>query len=174
MQEKDYSCGAASLATLMRYYFNDQVSETEILETAQDELKLAKADVAKKGLSLFDLKRLAEFRGYRAAGFKLSLKQLRQLAGPVIIFYRPNGYDHFAVLKKVVAHRVYLADPVRGNIWISEHDFIQQWGGLTLILDKNKQINAQSPLNVPAQPFNPFDKSKLLSTPMSVGVSIPK
>ena len=31
MQKYDYSCGAASLATLMKYYFNEDISEQKLL-----------------------------------------------------------------------------------------------------------------------------------------------
>jgi len=32
MQQFDYSCGAASLATVMRYYFDDDVTELSLME----------------------------------------------------------------------------------------------------------------------------------------------
>lgn len=45
----------------------------------------------------------------------MNVGQLRQLTGPVIIFYKPFGYEHFAVLKGVRGDRVFIADPSLGN-----------------------------------------------------------
>src|SRR5512134_3064001 len=73
-QQLDYSCGAAALATLIRYYFGDDVSEDGILGdilgsmTAEEVL-----DREENGLSLLDLRLQAERMGYQAAGVRLTL-----------------------------------------------------------------------------------------------------
>ncbi|MCU7922948.1 MAG: hypothetical protein KZQ88_09655 [Candidatus Thiodiazotropha sp. (ex Dulcina madagascariensis)] len=60
MQHYDYSCGAASLATLMKYYFNDDISEKEILGYIKSTFsKQEYAEVEKDGLSLLDLEKSA-------------------------------------------------------------------------------------------------------------------
>ena len=43
-QEFDYSCGAAALATLMRYYFGDHVTEYEILKLLESRLGVEEQD----------------------------------------------------------------------------------------------------------------------------------
>ena len=60
MQQYDYSCGAASLATMLRYHWGDNVTEDRVLREVVkmltvDELK----DRIQKGLALTDLRRLA-------------------------------------------------------------------------------------------------------------------
>jgi uncharacterized protein len=60
-QQQDYSCGAAALATLLRYYFGDATSETEILNLLEGSLSPAeKEEKSKRGFTLLDLKRVAE------------------------------------------------------------------------------------------------------------------
>ena len=63
-----------------------------------------------KGYSLLDLQRAARLKGYQAAGFKLTVEQLTQLAAPVIVFVQPLGYKHFAVLRGVDRGRVFIAE----------------------------------------------------------------
>lgn len=130
-QKLDYSCGAAALATLMTYYFGDETSEKEILDQLNKLLEnLTKEEWAHKkriGFSLLDLKRVAKQEGYRAAGFKITPEQLRQLAAPVIVYLRPFGYHHFAVLRGVAGGRVYIADPGRGNLRMSAGRFLDEW-----------------------------------------------
>jgi Predicted double-glycine peptidase len=139
-QGLDYSCGAAVLATLMSYYFGDETAEKEILELLNTQLaKLTKEQWAHKkriGFSLLDLKKVAEQKGYRAAGFTLTLDQLRQLVAPVIVFIRPFGYHHFSVLRGVAGDRVFLADPARGNLRLGIGRFLDEWDGSVFVLGK--------------------------------------
>ena len=56
MQGADYSCGAAALATVLRYFWQDNVSETKILDTIMDFLTKAEIkDRMDNGLSIDDL-----------------------------------------------------------------------------------------------------------------------
>ena len=137
-QQLDYSCGAAALATLLTYYFGDKTSERELLELLaanlpQDELKLKE----KQGFSLLDIKKVAQTKGYRAAGFKLTIEQLQQLAAPVLVFVEPQGYKHFAILRGVDRGRVFLADPSRGNLRMSISRFLREWHGVIFVLGKS-------------------------------------
>jgi uncharacterized protein len=136
-QDTDYSCGAAALATLLTYYFGEENSEQQILELMNAGLtKVEQARKHFKGYSLLDLQRAARLKGYQAAGFKLTVEQLTQLAAPVIVFVQPMGYKHFAVLRGVDRGRVFLADPIRGNLRMSIGRFLAEWDGIIFVLGK--------------------------------------
>lgn len=127
-QQYDYSCGAAALATLLRFGLDDPVTEQQIVADLFS--GLAKGDAAtrqKEGFSLFDLQQVAQKRGYKAEGFRLEPQDITRLNGPVIVFLETLGYKHFAVLKGVRGDRVYLADPSRGNIRMPAYRFLQAW-----------------------------------------------
>jgi predicted double-glycine peptidase len=137
IQQFDYSCGAGALATLMRYYFGDNVSEEMILLAILGPMSREEVqDREQNGLSLLDLKRCAEGMGYQAAGVKLNYASLPKLKGPVLIHLEREDYRHFAVLKAVRGDRAYLADPSRGNIRMSMHRFAKEWTGVALVLGK--------------------------------------
>jgi uncharacterized protein len=150
-QQFDYSCGASALATLLSYYFGDATSEQDVLkilmaELSKDERRLK----AWRGFSLLDLKHSAEAKGYRAAGFKLTIEQLLQLAAPVIVFVQPMGYPHFAVLRGIDRGRVFLADPSRGNLRMSIARFLGEWEGIVFVLGKAGEENIKTyPLALP-------------------------
>jgi uncharacterized protein len=150
-QQLDYSCGAAALATLLTYYFGDATSEQDVLKILMDELtKDERRLKAWRGFSLLDLKHTAEAKGYRAAGFKLSIEQLMQLAAPVILFVQPLGYPHFAVLRGIDRGRVFLADPARGNLRMSIARFLDEWDGIVFVLGKAGEENIKTyPLALP-------------------------
>lgn len=127
-QRFDFSCGAAALATLIRFGFGQPVTEAEILVNLFDLPSDAeKAARQRTGFSLLDLQRVAQARGYNAEGFRLEPGQLSMLAGPAIVFIEPRGYRHFAVIRGVRADRVYLADPSRGNIRLPMYAFLDSW-----------------------------------------------
>ena len=137
IQRFDYSCGAAALATLMRYYFEDDVSEEEILINILNHMtNEAFIDREKHGLSLLDLETCAEERGYQAAAVRLNYRNLTLLKGPVLIHMEIEGYKHFAVLKDVRGDRIYLADPSRGNVRMPVDRFAKDWTGVALILGR--------------------------------------
>ena len=127
-QRFDFSCGAAALATMLRYGFGDDVNERQVLVGLFDGLSDdEKREAERTGFSLLDLQRVARARGYAAEGFRLEPGQLTLLGGPVIVFIEPRGYKHFAVLRAVRGDRVYLADPSRGNIRMPVHAFLDSW-----------------------------------------------
>ena len=127
-QQSDYSCGAAALATILRYGFGENVTEREILVQLFDLLSEEDKIVSRReGFSLRDLQRVAQARHYKAEGFRLDARDLSTLGGPVIVFIQPRGYKHFAVLRGVKGDRMYLADPSRGNIRVPTYTFLEQW-----------------------------------------------
>ncbi|MGH9386319.1 MAG: C39 family peptidase [Vicinamibacterales bacterium] len=127
-QRLDFSCGAAALATLLRFGFGDTVTEGQILNELFDLLSAEEKTATREtGFSLLHLQRVAQARGYNAEGFRLDAKSLSMLGGPVIVFIEPRGYKHFAVLRGVEGNRVHLADPSRGNIRMPRYAFLRDW-----------------------------------------------
>lgn len=125
-QTWDFSCGAASLATVLRYQFGDPVTEREIVETmlrATD----ARLVIARDGFSMLDLKHFAERRGYEADGYgKMSITDLEEMA-PVIVPLELHGFNHFVVFRGRMGDRVLLADPVFGNRIMSVNELREDW-----------------------------------------------
>lgn len=150
-QARDYSCAAAALATLLTYYFGDNTSEQHILDLLEGPLnEEQKQKKLLRGFSLLDLKQVAQLKGYQAAGFQLTVNQLAQVAAPVIVFVEPFGYKHFAVYRGMDRGRVYVADPVRGNLRMSIDRFLDEWGGIVFVLSRpGEETILHYPLELP-------------------------
>ncbi len=155
-QRLDYSCGAAALATILRYGFGDEVTERDILVDLFDLLSEDEEGLRRKeGFSLLDLQKVAQTRGYKAQGFRLTPEYLPKLGGPVIVFIEPRGYKHFAVFRGVKGDRIYLADPSRGNLRMPAYRFLDTWLGengtgiIFVIEPKNGLPGHNTPLSVP-------------------------
>lgn len=156
-QRYDYSCGAAALATLLRYGFGDPATEQDVLKQLFDLLTdQEKVTSRKEGFSLRDLQRVALARRFKAEGFRIEPEDLDKISGPVLVYIEPRGYKHFAVLRGVQGGRVYLADPARGNIRMPLYAFVETWKqadgrGIIFVVEPNAGAPvAASPLALTA------------------------
>lgn len=124
-QQTDFSCGAASLATILKYAYGMDVDEISVM---QGLLQVSDPEIVmKKGFSLLDLKNYAESLGLRARGYRVSLERLMAIRVPTIVMLDLDGYRHFVVLKRITGGRVYLADPSRGSKVITLDEFMDAW-----------------------------------------------
>lgn len=130
LQEFDLSCGAAALATVLRYQHGEDVSERDValgLIAREDYLKRPELVRIRQGFSLLDLKRYVESLGYRGEGLgRLTVADLVERA-PVIVPIDPAGYNHFVVFRGVLRNRVLLADPAFGNRTMTLDQFQRAW-----------------------------------------------
>jgi len=151
-QSQDYSCGAASLATILTYYYNDSKSEKDILEIiAKINNYNLKIKDKKYKYTMLDLKKVANQYGYEAIGISLSYTDLKKLKIPAIVFLKRNNKKHFSIYKGKKNNLIYLADPTWGNVKWAEEKFKNRFlsfsvnnekvGRILLITKKNKEIN---------------------------------
>lgn len=160
-QKYDYSCGAASLSTILTYYYNIETSEKNILDFI---LKNKGIDINKKveievngdlrdkaRTSFIDLAKYAEQNKLKALGLALDMESLSKLKVPAILYVKARNNDHFSVYRGMDNLFVYLADPSFGNIKISKGKFQEMFyqrddithpGKLLVFLPNSLEINA--------------------------------
>lgn len=141
-QDLDYSCGAASLATLLNRQFGQTVSEEEILRIFTDHKGAAAKAAARKEpesreekdrrrdelmASFADMQAALPRLGFKGQGYALSFEQLRRLTAPVIVYLRYRTNDHFSVLYGIDDRTVLLADPSLGYLSLSKEQFLSAW-----------------------------------------------
>lgn len=124
-QQTDYSCGAASLATILRYAYHLDADEDTVI---QGMLRVADAElVAQRGFSLLDIKRYIESLGLRGRGYRVDEERLRSLRIPALVLMDVRGFRHFVVLKQVNGDYVEVADPILGNRSVPFDEFLESW-----------------------------------------------
>ncbi|HKT20094.1 MAG TPA: C39 family peptidase [Stellaceae bacterium] len=130
VQQWDLSCGAAALATLLNFQFDDKVTEREVatgLIRRKEYIDNPNLVRVRQGFSLLDMKRYVESRGYVGIGYgKLQLDELPKLA-PIIVAINPVGYNHFVVFRGIEGGSVLLADPAFGNRTMTLEKFERVW-----------------------------------------------
>ncbi|WP_081697603.1 C39 family peptidase [Marinobacter sp. ES-1] len=117
-QDLDYSCGAASLATVLSEYYGLPVTEEEILKIMNKEDMRASFD---------DMANALKELGFRGVGYAASFEQLTKLKIPVIVYTKHRRDDHFSVLRGINSETVWLADPSLGNRTYSRYQFLEMW-----------------------------------------------
>lgn len=116
-QKFDFSCGSASLATIMNYYYDNNLSEIDIVNSVAEQ-KGIKVETIEDyyehkdtGLSFFDLSEYSKKIGYRGLGLAIDFEVLKKLKMPVILFVKIRSQEHFTVFKGMDDRYIYLADP---------------------------------------------------------------
>jgi predicted double-glycine peptidase len=130
IQSWDLSCGAAALATLLRYEFGENVTEKEVAHGLMKRSEYVQNPTlvqVREGFSLLDLKRYVQARGYKGLGFgQLDLNDLIERA-PIMVPINALGYNHFAIFRGIKGNRVLLADPAWGNRTMTIEKFQRMW-----------------------------------------------
>jgi uncharacterized protein len=126
-QHTDFTCGAAALATILKYAFGYRVSEAAVMHGL---LKMTNPVVVReRGFSLLDIKNYVERIGLHGKGYIVEPHSLWHLKIPAIALLDIKGYKHFVVIRRALKDKVYVADPALGNRVIDMEDFEKQWTG---------------------------------------------
>ena len=124
-QNTDFSCGAASLATLLKYAYQMDVDEEDVLRglMAVSNAKIARA----QGFSMLNLKNYLANLGLRGRGYEAGADMLDKIKVPTLVLLNIKGYKHFVVLKRSTPEQIYLADPALGNRVMPRDEFLKAW-----------------------------------------------
>lgn len=168
-QQADFSCGAASLATILKYaYQQPDVSEEGVLLGM---LEIADPQVVLEyGFSLLDLKNYVETLGYRGRGYEVAPDTLDDIVIPVVVLLDLKGYKHFVVMKKARGDRVYIGDPALGNRVMARDEFLSAWNNIIFAVvgegfdQATVLLNPQQPLTAHrlSDTFSPVPRQQLI------------
>lgn len=131
-QALDYSCGSATVATLLTYAYGRQVSEKEVflaMYTGGNQEK-----IKREGFSMLDMVSYIAAQGYKVNGYRLTLDEVAEKEVPFIALINRKGYNHFVVVKSVRSSHVLIGDPNTGNVIEKRSAFEKMWNGIALVI----------------------------------------
>ncbi|MDA8087873.1 MAG: C39 family peptidase [Nitrospiraceae bacterium] len=169
-QKYDFSCGAAAMATLLKYYYGRKVTEQEIIKEM-----ISNGDAGKirsKGFSLLDMKHYAERHKFLANGYMLkSASDLQKLQLPVIVLVKTKGYNHFVLLKGARNGTAYLADPALGNRTMPLKQFAEAWDRIIFVVYRTgfRKPVLEAGLRAPVSDVIPAISRDFMSVPRLAG-----
>lgn len=147
-QTKQYSCGSAALATLMKYYVGFE-NFTE--STALEKLALDKD----REISLFEIKEVIKLYGFDSVGLEIMKDDILKIQKPVIAYIKtPLNADHFVVIKGIYRNKIFIGDPAIGNYFLTSKQFFKVWlidntdSGLVLFIKNAPQNGSVKFFNI--------------------------
>ena len=133
LQQFDFSCGSAALATLLTHQYGHPTSEADIFDAMFRDGD--RTLIRQQGFSLLDMKRYLARLGYAADGFEQPLERLVQARLPAIVLINEKGYNHFVVVKGYRNGRVLVGDPASGTRAMTRGSFEAAWtSGLLFVI----------------------------------------
>lgn len=141
LQQYDYSCGSAAVATLLTHHYGYPMSEATVFEYMYQHGDQRK--IQREGFSLLDMKRFLQARGFEADGFKQTLDKLAEARLPAIALINDNGYHHFVVIKGLRGERVLIGDPAKGTRSMARQAFESAWQAGLLFVIHNRVDSAR-------------------------------
>ena len=128
-QHWDNSCGAAALATVLRYYKGVPTDEEAVARGMLRQTDPLRVRV-RGGFSLLDMQRYLARIGLQGEGYaRMTLADLGERA-PMIVPLTLNGFPHFVVVRRVGATGVNIGDPSFGNYEMDKSAFAATWKGV--------------------------------------------
>jgi len=140
LQQYDFSCGSAAVATLLTHHYGLAISESTVFESMFRQGDPQK--IRREGFSLLDMKRFLKSQGFEADGFEQPLEKLLEARVPAIVLINENGYHHFVVVKGLRGDRVLLGDPANGTRAVLRPDFEASWQSRLLFVIHNRMESA--------------------------------
>lgn len=141
LQQFDFSCGSAALATLLTHHYGMPISESTVFDYMYRHGDQAK--IRREGFSLLDMKRFLQAQGFEADGFEQPLEKLVDARLPGIVLINESGYLHFVVIKGLRGDRVLLGDPANGTRAVPRAVFDANWQSRLLFVIHNRMESAR-------------------------------
>jgi predicted double-glycine peptidase len=161
-QQYDFSCGSASVATLLTFHYQRETSEAEVFESM---IRAGDAEqIQRHGFSMLDMKRYLDAQGLNSDGFRISLDDFIRIGVPAITMVNTAGYKHFVVVKGVDANNILIGDPAAGTQVVPKDHFESLWDGTVLGVREEIEV-ARKNFN------NEQDWAVRPDSPLSVGVN---
>ena len=125
-------CGAACLTMILKLH-NIKATLNEVKESM---------NFTSKGVSAYDIVRIAKKKGLTAQGYKNV--ELDDIKTPAIVHtINDNDTQHFVVLLSVLKTKVLIADPARKVIYVSKDEFVKKYTKIAIMFEESINIRKE-------------------------------
>ena len=138
----DSSCGFSSVASIMKDWYGDDISETSLISETFDE-KNVNVDYS---VSMKMLSQIFSNHGYLVKGYKMTFDELEDAVKkhpPVLVHYGTDE-GHFVLVLGIDGEKVVVSDPSEGVRTIFKDEFEKLWSrNVMLVGHREKNISVE-------------------------------
>jgi predicted double-glycine peptidase len=145
-QQRDYTCGAAAVATLLTHHLDTPTPEYNVMINMY--VNGDRPVIEKAGFSMLDMIRYMNARGFKADGFRTSLTKLQKERLPAIALLHHRVRDtvvhHYVVIKGVSQDQVFFADSRIGLRVLDRESFQKMLDPVLLVVRSHLELSNKS------------------------------
>ena len=88
--------------------------------------------ITKKGSSIYNVVKTLRYYKLKSDAYRCDYENLINLNHPVIAYLKINNYYHYVIVKRIRNNKVFIFDPIRGDLTYSKKEFLNEWESIII------------------------------------------
>ena len=126
-------CASSCIYNIIRFY-KGNINYNSITK---------KLHITKKGSSIYNVVKTLRYYKLEADAYECDYENIEKINHPVIAYLKINNYYHYVIVKKIRNSKVYIFDPIRGNLIYTKSEFINEWQNIIVDIKYNKPLERE-------------------------------
>ena len=88
--------------------------------------------ITKKGSSVYNVVKTLRYYKLESDAYRCDYENLINLNHPVIAYLKIANYYHYVIVKRIRNNKVFIFDPIRGDLTYSKEEFLNEWQSIII------------------------------------------
>ena len=88
--------------------------------------------ITKKGSSIYNVVKTLRYYKLESDAYRCDYENLINLNHPVIAYLKIDNYYHYVIVKRIRNNKVFIFDPIRGDLTYSKEEFLNEWQSIII------------------------------------------
>lgn len=144
-------CASSCIYNIIRFY-KGNINYNSITK---------RLNITSKGSSIYNIIKTLKYYGLDSDAYECSYDVLKSLKCPLIAYLKINNYYHYIIIKRIKNNKIYIFDPIRGDLSYSKELFLKEWTNIIIKINKVNKLNKEES-SYKKYLFNIIKRNKLL------------
>ncbi|MBR4830336.1 MAG: hypothetical protein IKZ96_01035 [Bacilli bacterium] len=127
-------CASSCIYNIIRFY-KGNINYNNITK---------KLHITKKGSSIYNVVKTLRYYKLESNAYRCDYKNLLNINHPVIAYLKINDYYHYVIVKKIKNSKVFIFDPIRGDLIYSKEEFLNEWKSIIIDIIYKEPLDNES------------------------------
>lgn len=129
-------CASSCIYNIIRYY-KGNINYNNITKRLK---------ISNKGSSIYNIVKTLRYYNLKADAYKCDYDNLIKLNHPTIAYLKINNYYHFVIIKRIKNNKIFLFDPIRGDLIYNKNKFINEWQNIIIHVSCTQKLKKEKDL----------------------------